>query len=97
MRGEQDKKDIKETILWLNEAVEWIYNMGGAGIDGEPKWNNNVSDAVDVPLIVGGGIRSPETASETIKAGASIIVTGTIIELHSNRMKELADAVHWKE
>jgi len=56
-----------------------------------------VSDAVDVPLIVGGGIRSPETVSETVKAGASIIVTGTIIELHSNRMKELADAVHWKE
>ena len=56
-----------------------------------------VSDALDVPLIVGGGIRSPETASETVKAGASIIVTGTIIELHSNRMKELADAVHWKE
>jgi putative glycerol-1-phosphate prenyltransferase len=56
-----------------------------------------VNDAVDVPLIVGGGIRSPETASETVKAGASIIVTGTIIEIHSNRMKELADAVHWKE
>ena len=56
-----------------------------------------VNDAVDVPLIVGGGIRSPETASETVTAGASIIVTGTIIEVHSNRMKELADAVHWKE
>ena len=56
-----------------------------------------VKDTVDVPLIVGGGIRSPETASETVKAGASIIVTGTIIEIHSNRMKELADAVHWKE
>ena len=56
-----------------------------------------VNDEVDVPLIVGGGIRSPETASETVKAGASIIVTGTIIEIHSNRMKELADAVHWKE
>ena len=56
-----------------------------------------VNDAIDVPLIVGGGIRSPETASETVKAGASIIVTGTIIEIHSNRMKELADAVHWKE
>ena len=48
---EQDKKDIKETILWLNEAVEWINNMGGAGIDGEPNWNNNVSDAVDVAEI----------------------------------------------
>ena len=45
---EQDKVDIEKTILWLNEAVEWIKNMGGADIDGEPNWNNNVSDAVDV-------------------------------------------------
>ena len=44
----QDKRDIKETILWLNEAIEWIENMGGADIDGEPNWNNNVSDAVNV-------------------------------------------------
>ena len=45
---EQDKKDIKQTILWLNEAAEWIDNMGGAEIDGEPKWNDNVKDSINV-------------------------------------------------
>ena len=44
---EQDKRDIEETILWLNEAVEWIDNMGGADIDGEPDWNDNVRDSVN--------------------------------------------------
>ena len=80
-------------------GMNLIYLEAGSGAK-EPVSTGiveTVSDAVDVPLIVGGGIRSPETASETVNAGASIIVTGTIIELHSNRMKELADAVHWKE
>ena len=45
---EQDKRDIKQTMLWLNEAVEWIDNMGGAEIDGEPEWNDNVKDSVGV-------------------------------------------------
>ena len=44
----QDKRDIEETILWLNEAVEWIDNMGGAEIDGEPDWNDNVRYSVNV-------------------------------------------------
>lgn len=34
----------------------------------------------DMLLIVGGGIRTPETAKEKVKAGADIIVTGTIAE-----------------
>ena len=29
-------------------------------------------------------------------AGASVIVTGTIIETESTIMNEIADAVHWK-
>ena len=46
--------------------------------------------------IVGGGIRNPKTAFEKVKAGASIIVTGTVIEENSNFMSEFADAVHWR-
>ena len=80
-------------------GMKMIYLEAGSGAKEPvaPGVVEAVNDAVDVPLIVGGGIRSPETASKTVKAGASIIVTGTIIEIHSNRMKELADAVHWKE
>jgi len=39
-----------------------------------------VKAAIDVPLIVGGGIRSYEDAKEVAQSGADIIVTGTAIE-----------------
>jgi phosphoglycerol geranylgeranyltransferase len=39
-----------------------------------------VRDAIDIPLIVGGGIRTPEAASSVAKAGADIVVTGTVVE-----------------
>ncbi|HSV42647.1 MAG TPA: phosphoglycerol geranylgeranyltransferase, partial [Methanomassiliicoccales archaeon] len=39
-----------------------------------------VKKTITVPLIIGGGIRSPEQAEMVRKAGASIIVTGTIAE-----------------
>jgi phosphoglycerol geranylgeranyltransferase len=38
----------------------------------------------DTLLIVGGGIRSGETASEIAKAGADVIVTGTAVEKSSD-------------
>jgi heptaprenylglyceryl phosphate synthase len=49
-----------------------------------------------VPVIVGGGIRSPEEAAAKVEAGASFIVTGTIIESSngSNLMGQLARAIH---
>lgn len=39
-----------------------------------------VRDATQVPLIVGGGIRSGPEAKGLLAAGASILVTGTITE-----------------
>ena len=36
--------------------------------------------AISVPLIVGGGMRTPSQIRERVKAGANIIVTGTITE-----------------
>ncbi|HEY4612437.1 MAG TPA: geranylgeranylglyceryl/heptaprenylglyceryl phosphate synthase [Bacteroidota bacterium] len=49
-----------------------------------------------LPLIIGGGIRSPEEARKKAEAGASFVVTGTITEEHSRGgiIKEFADAIH---
>jgi len=57
---------------------------------------NKISSQTDVPLIVGGGLRTPEAARERVKAGASFIVTGTVLEenIGSGLMVEFADAVH---
>jgi phosphoglycerol geranylgeranyltransferase len=56
----------------------------------------SVSSNTHVPLIVGGGIRTPKSAQERIAAGASFIVTGTVLEENGNNglMNAFADAVH---
>ena len=56
-----------------------------------------VNDVIDVPMIVGGGIRTPEVAAELVHSGASIIVTGTVIEDDASRMKEFSDAIHCRK
>ncbi|NOZ03231.1 MAG: geranylgeranylglyceryl/heptaprenylglyceryl phosphate synthase [FCB group bacterium] len=58
-----------------------------------------VNDKVDVPIIVGGGLREPAQAKERVEAGADFIVTGTIIEETggSGLMSAFAEAVHSKE
>lgn len=43
-----------------------------------------VKENVDMPIIVGGGIRTPEQAYDIVQAGADIIVTGTVIEESHN-------------
>ena len=53
-----------------------------------------VSGAVAAPLIVGGGIRTPEKALENVKAGADVIVVGNAIEKDPNIIIEMARAIH---
>ena len=79
-------------------GMKLIYLEAGSGAK-EPVSESlvrQVHEAVDVPLIVGGGIRTPEMAAERVKAGASIIVTGTVIEEGSTLMADFANAIHWK-
>ncbi|MFZ1947769.1 MAG: geranylgeranylglyceryl/heptaprenylglyceryl phosphate synthase [bacterium] len=55
-----------------------------------------VSKYVSIPVVVGGGIRTPRQAEAVAKAGASLVVTGDVIEQTGSAalLKELADAVH---
>jgi phosphoglycerol geranylgeranyltransferase len=54
-----------------------------------------VSAYVSVPVMVGGGIRTPESAAELVRAGASFVVTGDIIERDGseNLLDEFSRAV----
>jgi len=47
----------------------------------------------DMFLIVGGGIRDEKTAREKVKAGADIIVTGTIAEKNSEMFRKIIRAI----
>ncbi len=53
---------------------------------------------VDIPIIVGGGIRDAVTAKEKIDAGADIIVTGNVLQKENGLaiMKEIAAVVKGK-
>ncbi len=55
-----------------------------------------VKDQISIPLIVGGGIRTPEIAAEKVEAGADFIVTGNILEKNGSfeLMKAFANAIH---
>lgn len=57
-----------------------------------------VSSVCSVPIIVGGGIKSPSVAREKVDNGAKIIVTGNFFENENNwgLIKEFANAVHKK-
>jgi phosphoglycerol geranylgeranyltransferase len=63
-------------------GMRFIYLEGGSGAATPvpPEMIRKVKDVLDVPLIVGGGIRTKERAAAAVSAGADIIVTGNVIE-----------------
>ena len=63
-------------------GMRFIYLEGGSGAKTSvpPEMIRTVKRFIDIPLIVGGGIRTKEQALAAASAGADIIVTGNIIE-----------------
>jgi len=55
---------------------------------------SQVAGCIDVPLVVGGGIRDAEKAYLDCRAGADVIVVGNAIEKDAGLIKEISDAVH---
>lgn len=55
-----------------------------------------VAAICSLPIIVGGGIRTPEVAQQKAKAGASFIVTGNVLEKNPKEglIREFAVAIH---
>ena len=53
-----------------------------------------VASHIEVPLVVGGGIREPEKAYLNCKAGADVIVVGNAIEKDASLIREMSAAVH---
>ena len=55
-----------------------------------------VSSGIDIPVMVGGGIRTPETVAGKVSAGASFVVVGNHLEQSANfsDLKVLVKAAH---
>jgi putative glycerol-1-phosphate prenyltransferase len=81
-------------------GMQLIYLEAGSGAS-QPVPNEMVkavSSYCDIPVIVGGGIKSPQVAKEKVENGAKIIVTGNFFENEDNwgLIKNFADVIHYK-
>ncbi|MGC9107109.1 MAG: geranylgeranylglyceryl/heptaprenylglyceryl phosphate synthase [Infirmifilum sp.] len=87
-----EKPDVVAAYALAAEYMgfSFVYLEGGSGADPIPPIVvRTVRKTVSLPIIVGGGIREPETARELVMAGADIIVTGTLVEEVDNVKKRL--------
>ena len=76
-------------------GMRFLYLEAGSGV-GNPVPSGMVKAVKTVtalPIIVGGGIRTGEQVKEVVKAGASVIVTGNVLEENKgkNKLTELVD------
>jgi phosphoglycerol geranylgeranyltransferase len=100
--GEVDliKKDDVETAVGYALAAQYLgmdffYLEAGSGSP-DPVPNEiikAVKKNINIPLVVGGGIRDAKTAGKTAKAGADVVVTGTKLEEEKNLKKVLNDII----
>lgn len=77
-------------------GLKMIYLEAGSGARNpvSSKMIRTVSGGIQIPLIVGGGIRTPEKARENAAAGADLIIIGNAIEDNPNLIGEMSDAIH---
>ncbi len=79
-------------------GFKFIYLEAGSGAQYSvtPQMVKAVTSYTDVPVIVGGGIHTPEVAKALVQAGASFVVTGNVLEdpENSHLMEAFAKAIH---
>lgn len=81
-------------------GMKLIYLEAGSGADNPvpDEMVKTVSGLCSVPVVVGGGIKTPSAAKQKVLNGAKIIVTGNFFENEDNwgLIREFAEAVHIK-
>jgi phosphoglycerol geranylgeranyltransferase len=93
-----DKPEIAMCTAMAGEllGMKLIYMDAGSGAKKAISEDmiSTVASHIDVPLIVGGGIRDAEKAYLNCKAGADVIVVGNAIEKDTSLIMEMANAIH---
>lgn len=95
-----ERSDLESAINYSLIAqyfgMKLVYLEAGSGApDPVPaEMVSAVKKSINIPLIIGGGIRKPRVASEIAEAGADVIVTGTIVEDASNIKDTLGEIIN---
>ena len=93
-----NKPDIAACTAIAGEmlGLKLIYMDAGSGAKNaiSEKIISAVSGEIKIPLIVGGGILTPEKAVANCRAGADVIVVGNAAEKNPQLILEMANAIH---
>ncbi|MBC7903723.1 MAG: geranylgeranylglyceryl/heptaprenylglyceryl phosphate synthase [Gemmatimonadaceae bacterium] len=93
-----DKNEIAMCTAMAGEmlGMKVIYMDAGSGAKRpiSEAMIEKVSGVIEAPLIVGGGITTPEKAYLNCKAGADVIVIGNAIEKDPSLIGEMSAAIH---
>ena len=92
-----DKVEIAMCTALAGEmlGLKTIYLDGGSGAFNPVPAAviRGVRETTSLPLIVGGGIRTPELAHQAGSAGADLIVVGNILEKQPTLLAEMSSAI----
>ncbi|WP_430411480.1 geranylgeranylglyceryl/heptaprenylglyceryl phosphate synthase [Kordia sp.] len=91
--SQEEKTVILHTALAGQfSGKQLIYLEAGSGAKKmvAPEIIKKVSDQLQIPLIVGGGIRSKEQVNKAFRAGADLVVIGTAFEENEDFLIELS-------
>ena len=90
-----DIKAIVDTCIaaeLMGKQAIYLEAGSGARYPVSPDIIRAVKAAVSIPLIVGGGIRTPEAMNAAYEAGASIVVIGNHFENHPEELEQFLSA-----
>ncbi len=92
-----DKPEIAMCTAVAGEmlGLKMMYMDAGSGAQNpvSPKMISAVRNGVQVPIVVGGGIRSTEQAVDAWRAGADVVVVGNAIEDDNTLITDLMNAL----
>ncbi len=94
--GRNDKKLASSYVAaaeLLGMKLVYLEAGSGAPLHIPPETISAAKKEVSIPVIVGGGIRTPEAAEAVSRAGADIVVTGTVAERASSILDSLTPII----
>lgn len=93
-----NKPDIAASTALAGQflGLKMIFMDAGSGAQNpiETEMIEAVANTVEIPVIVGGGIKTPNKANLNARSGADIVVIGDAIEKNPELITEFAQAIH---
>ncbi|MDI6839557.1 MAG: geranylgeranylglyceryl/heptaprenylglyceryl phosphate synthase [bacterium] len=94
----RDKPDIAKYHALATEylGMKLVYLDAGSGASNSVpnQMIREVRDYITIPIIVGGGIRTPADAKSKVAAGAQGVVIGDVLQKEPQLAKDFAAAIH---